>query len=278
FENLAVRPSGKLLLTSVVSSVLHTLDPASPNATLEEVYTFSNSTGLTGIVEYQPDVYAVVASTLNLTTRRADPGSVAVWRIDLTCTPAAATRLAVVPQSALLNGLSAVPGAPHLVLAADSYLGAVYAIDMRTGAARVALQDAAMAPGAPAPALGINGLRVRGGALYFTNSERGTFARVPLAVHDRLVRQAGGVEVLGTVQPAAGQFDDFAMDCEGRTWIATPPGALTLVFPQANATWGQEVAVGDTDGSDSVFTEPTSAAFGRVENKEDKILYVTTSG
>ncbi|KAJ7462546.1 hypothetical protein FB451DRAFT_1266958 [Mycena latifolia] len=61
-ENLAVRPSSKLLITSTQSPTLYTLDPTAANATLDEVYTFPNANGLTGIAEYRPDVYAVVAS------------------------------------------------------------------------------------------------------------------------------------------------------------------------------------------------------------------------
>ncbi|KAJ7478396.1 hypothetical protein FB451DRAFT_1241923 [Mycena latifolia] len=280
-ENIGVRPSGKLLLTSVLSPTLHTLDPAKGNATLDEVYTFPNSTCLTGIAEYAPDVYALVASNLNITTRRAEPGSVAIWRLDFSAKHFTVTRIAMIPQSTLINGLSTVPGAPDLVLAADSAIGAAYEINMRTGAVRVAIQDTALAPHAPAPALGINGLRVRGNALYFTNSALQTFARVPLSMGPRGIHKAGAVQVLGTVQsplPAGkAAFDDFALDCAGRAWVTMHPGALTLLFPLANGTWAQENAAGDPAGSYAVFTEPTLAAFGRAEG-EEKMLYVVTGG
>ncbi|KAJ7448511.1 hypothetical protein FB451DRAFT_1411256 [Mycena latifolia] len=165
------------------------------------------------------------------------------------------------PTSLILtSGLSAVPGAPDLVLAADSAIGAAYQINMRTGTP---------------PALGINGLHVRGGALYFTNWDRGTFARVPISVGAGGVEPAGRVEVLGAVQsPAVGAlFHDFS-DRAGRAWVTMHPGALTLLFPCANGTWGQENAAGDPAGNSAVFTDPTSAAFGRREGQE-KIMYVT---
>ncbi|KAJ7089086.1 hypothetical protein C8R44DRAFT_892467 [Mycena epipterygia] len=235
---------------------------------LDEVYTFPNATALTGIVEYQPDVYAVVTSALNLTTRREDLGSVFIWRVDFTSKIPVATRIAGIPQSTVINGLSSVPGHPDLVLAADSVIGAAYEITMSTGAVRIAIQDAAMAPGAPAPTLGINGLHVRGG----------TFARVPIAVGSKGVRRAGAVEILGTIEPAGPthQYDDFAIDGEGRAWVTAHPGALTLFSPRANGTWAQENAAGDPEGSHAVFTEPTAAAFGRGVN--ETTLYVTTEG
>ncbi|KAJ7668172.1 hypothetical protein B0H17DRAFT_950057 [Mycena rosella] len=275
-ENIAVRPSGKLLLNSVASPTLHTLDPAAPNATLEEVYTFPNSTGLTGIVEYQPELYALVSSVINLTTRRAALGSVAIWRVDFTSKTPAATQIVGIPESTVINGLSVVPGNPDLILASDSNIGAVYEINMRTGTARIAIQDSTMTPGAPEPAHGINGLHVRNGFLYFANTQRGTFSRVPLAVQRGAVLQAGAVQVLGSVQDAVEEYDDFALDGEGHAWVATHPGALTLYSSLANGTWTQETAAGDPEGNYAVFTEPTSAAFGR--GGCEKILYVTTGG
>ncbi|KAJ7909662.1 hypothetical protein B0H13DRAFT_2013814 [Mycena leptocephala] len=244
FENIAVRPCSKLLLTSPISPTLHTLDPSAANATFDAVYTFPNATSLFGIIEYQPDVYAVVvANGSNIVqTHRVNLGSVAIWRVDFRVrskTPIA-TRIAGIPHSTLINGLSSVPGHPDC-----------------TGAVRIAIQDAAMAPGAPAPALGLNGLHIHGSALYFTNSQQGTFARVPIAVGSKGVSKAGAVQVLGIVEPSGQphRYDDFTFDADGRAW---------------------ENAAGDPEGSYAVFTEPTSAVFGRGVN--EKILYVPTEG
>ncbi|KAJ7478400.1 hypothetical protein FB451DRAFT_1241930 [Mycena latifolia] len=277
---LPTQLSGKLLLTSVISPTLNILDPASTNATLVEVHTFPNCTGLAGIIEYAPDVYAVVASTLDTTTRRAVPESNVIWGIDFTADPAAVKRIAGIPDGTL-NGLSTVPGAPALILVADSALGAAYQINVHTGAVRTAVQDAALAPDAPTVALGINGLHVRAGELYFTNSALQTFARVSISVDAVGVHQAGAVQVLGTVQstqPASvAFFDDFALDSTGRAWVATHPGSLTLSFQFANGTWAQETVAGDPDASNAVFMDPTATAFGRRKG-EDKMLYVVTLG
>ncbi|KAJ6544193.1 hypothetical protein B0H19DRAFT_1267492 [Mycena capillaripes] len=112
--------------------------------------------------------------------------------------------------------------------AADS----AYEVNVRTGAVRVLIQDAAMAPpapDAPPPALGINGLHIRTELLYFTSSQLGTFSRVPLG--------GGAVEVLGP-----GAYDDFTFDREGRAWVTTNPGAMTLFTRLKNGTWEQEIA------------------------------------
>ncbi|KAJ7203833.1 hypothetical protein GGX14DRAFT_343328, partial [Mycena pura] len=259
-ENLAVRPSSKLLITSTMSSTLYTLDPTAANATLDEVVTFPDANCLTGIAEYRPDVYAVVASVLNTTSVTAVPGSVVIWSLDLTSGgPPTTRRAARIPQSVLANGLSVVPGDPDLVLAADSVLGLAFEVNVRTGAVRVLIQDAAMTPigpSGPPPALGINGLHVRAGVLYFTNSQRGTFSRVPLG--------GGAVQELGT-----GEFDDFTLDDAGRAWVATNPGALTRFTRLKNGTWDEEIVV------NTVLNGPSSAAFGRDGARETKILYMT---
>ncbi|KAJ7051032.1 hypothetical protein C8F01DRAFT_671023 [Mycena amicta] len=282
-ENIAVRASSQLLITSTVSPTLHTLDPHTPNATLNALYTFPNATGLTGIAEYAPDVFAVVASVLNATSRTEEPGSVVIWRVDFTAHsygPATQPIANVTPT----NGLSAVPGLSEIILTADSADGAVYAVNMRSGDVSLVIRDVLLAPTATAT-LGINGLHVHEGFLYATNSGRGTFLRVPLAVRlgKGLVHATGPLEVIGVLQNGAPSnshgFDDFAFDKKGRAWVTVHPGSLALFTPQKNGSWVQENAAGDPEGSDAVFVEPTAAAFGRgggVVGKEK--LYVTTAG
>jgi hypothetical protein len=262
-ENIAVRPSSKLLITSVLAPTLYTLDPTAANATLDVVHTFPNANCLTGIAEYRPDVYAISSSERNATSTLEALGSIVIWSLDLTSGgPPAPRRAARIPQSMHINGLSTVPGHPDLLFAADSILGAAYEVNMRTGAVRVLIQGAAMAPGVPGGPIGINGLHVRAGLLYFTNSQLKTFSRVPLG--------GGAVELL-----APGAYDDFTFDSEGRAWVTTSPGALTLFTRLKNGTWEQEIVVGDAAGS-TVLNGPSSAAFGRDGARETKILYVTT--
>ncbi|KAF7343618.1 hypothetical protein MSAN_01982400 [Mycena sanguinolenta] len=260
-ENLAVRPSSKLLITSTAFPTLFTLDPTAANPTLDEVFTFPNASALTGIAEYRPDVYAIAAFVFNSTSIMAAPGSVAIWSLDFASggTPTA-RRAARIPQSILPNGLSTVPGQPDLVLVADSILGEAFEVNVRTGAVRVLIQDVTMTPigpNGPAPPLGIDGLHVHDGLLYFTNAQRQTFSRVPLV--------NGTVETL-----ASGEFDDFTFDTEGRVWVATDPGGLTLFTPLKNGTFEQKLVV------DTVLNGTSSAAFGRNGARETKTLYVTT--
>jgi hypothetical protein len=78
-DNIAVRASSDLLLTSFTSPTLFTFDPKSTNGTLALVHTFRNATTLTGITEYRPGVFAVLSSALNATTSTMNLGSVFLW-------------------------------------------------------------------------------------------------------------------------------------------------------------------------------------------------------
>ncbi|KAJ7155321.1 hypothetical protein C8R46DRAFT_1196794 [Mycena filopes] len=278
-ENIAVRSTSQLLLTSVAAPTLFTLDPTASNSTLTPVHTFPNATSLTGIAEYRPGVFALIASTTNSTTRRTSPGSISIWSIDLTV-PAStrvlpARLIASLPSALSANGLTAMPHHPDILLAADSVAGAIWQVNTQSGGVRLAVQDASMAPGLPPPALGVNGVHARAGYLYFANSAKGSFARVKLAEHGGNITAAGAVETLATL--GAGQSpDDFALDARGRAWVAVHPGALALVAPISEGNWTVETVVGNANGTDAGINQPTSAAFGRGDEVQEGILYVTT--
>ncbi|KAJ7018811.1 hypothetical protein C8F04DRAFT_1277127 [Mycena alexandri] len=256
-ENIAVRNTSHLLLTSAASPTLFTLDPTTTNGTLDSVHTFPNATGLLGITEYRPGVFALVASILNVTTRRAEPGSIAIWNVDFNAKNPVVRILAAVPEALLGNGLTVFPGDTGILLLGDS--------------------DPSMQFTVPNGG-GINGLHVQGDYLHFTNSDQSTFSRVALTAHDGNVAAAGVVQTLATIQ--TGTPDDFALDKQGRAWVTVHPGALTLLSPPGGlnhtGTWSQVTVAGNAEGTDAGLNQPTSAAFGRGDVVQEQILYVTT--
>ncbi|KAJ6572206.1 hypothetical protein B0H19DRAFT_936171 [Mycena capillaripes] len=281
-ENIAVRATSELLLTSVASPTLFALDPNTTNGTLTSFHTFPNATSLTGITEYQPGFFAVAASMINTTTRRAIPGTSVIWSVSVNARSPIVRALCTLSGNASANGLTSIPGVPDIILSADSNAGAVWQINARMGSAHLVIQDATMLPNAPPPALGINGLHVRVADatlyLYFSNSAQGTFSRVALRMQSGNVVPAGTVEALGSIQPSGQQQapDDFALDVEGRAWVAVHPSALAVLSPPANGSgnWTQLTAIGNAGGTDAGLMQPTSAAFGR--GSQAQTLYVTT--
>ncbi|KAF7345133.1 hypothetical protein MSAN_01889400 [Mycena sanguinolenta] len=275
-ENIAVRNSSDLLLTSVFSPTLFTLNSNVINGTLNPVHTFPNATSLTGITEYLPGVFAVAASVTNTTTRESVPGSTIVWSVDFNGQSPAVQPLAQLPGNASANGLTSISSPTSnkaLVLAADSEVGAIWQINASTGDTNLVIQDASMLPNAPPPALGINGVHVdlASRSLFFTNSAQGTFSRLAFRMENGNVTPVGGVETMANIL-STGQPDDFALDRQGRAWVAVHPGALVLLSPSKNAgNLTQITAVGNAQGTDPELEQPTSAAFG-----PGNILYVTT--
>ncbi|KAJ6475607.1 hypothetical protein C8R45DRAFT_834474 [Mycena sanguinolenta] len=281
-ENVAGRTASDLLLTSVFSPTLFTLNSNVINGTLDPVHTFPNSTSLTGITEYLPGVFAVASSITNTTTRQSAPDSTVIWSVDFNGQSPVVQPLAQLPGNASANGLTFIrspTSSEALVLAADSQAGVIRQINLVTGDTRVVIQDASMLPDGPPPALGINGVHVDQAScsLYFSTSAQGTFSRVAFRVEDGNVVPVGAVGILANIL-STGQPDDFALDREGRAWVAVHPGALVLVSPPkhqaGNST--QLTVVGNAEGSDPGLVQPTSAAFGR--GKMENILYVTTGG
>ncbi|KAJ7189364.1 hypothetical protein GGX14DRAFT_408873 [Mycena pura] len=95
------------------------LDPTAPNGTLTSVFTFRNSTSLTGIAELNKDVFAVTDNT----TRSTVPGSVAIWHVNFTGgVPGvpSVTPLAVLTQ-ALSECAKNMRVDPHLDLKLDAH-------------------------------------------------------------------------------------------------------------------------------------------------------------
>jgi hypothetical protein len=271
-EQIAVRSNSHILLTSESVPTLFTLNPLliSPNASV--LYTFPNATGLSGITEISPDVFALVSGVWDLVNTRAT--SLNIWTIDLCPRSPVIKHVTAIVNSTIFNGIAAIPGT-DLVLAADSALGAVWRVNIRTGAYGIAFSDSLLAPLGTDPGtnLGINGIRVsaNGKWVYFANSAQGFFGRVPIS---RCGEKVGNVEVIASVGIPTGvagvHFDDFALDGEDKAWIATHPSDVIEVQV------GKGI-VADIQNS-TLLLNPTSAAFGRGAERERRTLYVTNGG
>ncbi|KAI1403494.1 hypothetical protein F4819DRAFT_450978 [Hypoxylon fuscum] len=271
-ENLHVLPNGTLLLTTMKSSTghLYTLDPKAPEPKAKLVTSFdSNVTALTGIAPLSPygdDLYAVSGGLH--TSFAFERGSMSVYIVSLKT--GTVVDSIPVPDTATMNGMAALPHHPHLLLTADSIGGRILSIDTRTRKVDVLLEDSVLGPDANnsssgIPPIGINGLRVRGDYLYFTNSNRGTLVRIRIDQHGSPI---GKPEVLARSPDALQIYDDFTFDNEGNAYLAVHSTAIFKVTPDGVQT----VFAGG--GSDSIFKEPTSVALAN----DGKSIYVSTGG
>lgn len=257
------------------TALLYTLDPKAAAPQAQPVATFdSRVTALTGISplpERSPgeELYAVSGGLH--TSFAFERGSMAVHIVSI---PDGKVIDSIpVPDTATMNGMAALPRHPHILLSADSIDGRILTIDTQKREAGVLLQDDVLSPSAshnasyPVPPIGINGLRVRGDFLYFTNSSRGTFVRMRIDEHGRRV---GGFEVLARSPDPAHIYDDFTLDRAGNAYIATHSSSIFKVTPGGVQT----LLVGDGDEFAQLLAEPTSAALAH----DGKSIYVSNGG
>ena len=260
-ENLALRSNGQILVTLVTSPQIYQVDPTRAQPA-KLVHTFPGYLGLLGITEVQPDVFYVVAGNFSTVTFESTPGSYSVFEVDLATyasgTQAAVSKIADFPESNTLNGMTTLDSCN--VLIADSGLGAVWKLNVDTGATCKVISDPLMDPNpaAGAPPLGINGVQVKNSTLYFTNTDQAIYASIPINTEGTAT---GPAETLTTNIVSV---DDFGFAPTGIQLFAgnselrrVPPGG------------------GDVD---AVSDNPLFAGSTAVKINEKVVAFVTTNG
>ncbi|KAJ5111995.1 hypothetical protein N7532_000040 [Penicillium argentinense] len=270
-DNIVLRPDGNLLLTRLDAPEVWLVDTTSGNATL--AHSFANATSCFGIAEIDDDVFAVVVGNFSTKTYAPTPGSFSVQKLDFkkinassderVLSAAAVSHIAALPEAQALNGMTSFTKDSHLVLIADSPKGAVWKVNTETGEYAVALNDTTMMPAkGQALPLGINGLKLVDGYVYYSSTTRMEFCRVKVNEEAKAV---GDYEVI-----ASGFLpDNMDVAPDGTAYIATDPqNSVVRVTP-----YGQISLVAGGQLS-TEMPGPTSCRL----TEDRKTLYVGTSG
>lgn len=271
-ENLAVRPNGWLLpiLSLGTSPLLNQLDPATGELRL--VHDFSSAGNcIQGITEVLPDLFVVDALTCNTTALTCTQGSVSAWTVDFRNSGHSFRHQAVprvrkvadFPKAGFLNGMATLDPHAGLVLIADSFKGGIWLLNIWTGATSLLFTDLSMSAHV-ADSTGINGIRVRHGELYFTNSALATFNRIPIDPHTGMKTGNATVIASGLSGP-----DDFEVDLRR--------GVAYVCNGIADELLGIPLGGGQVDLVASL-TGPTSARWADGSGIEGPKLYVSTVG
>jgi hypothetical protein len=264
-ENLHFRSNGRLLLSSISSGDLFTMDPAAPAPAAKAVVSCTGSTGLSGIATIGPDLFAVSGGIHG--SFRFDDMHVYVVSLPENSDSGVVLDRISVPDAIGLNGMAALPATPRVVLSADSHGSCIYRINTLTRVVDIAIADPLLGHG-PTFKMGINGLKVFNGYAYFTNSGQGFFGRVK--INDDGSR-AGEIEIIARLsgEPGIGHaFDDFTLDAEGNAYVTLHLNEIVRITPDGTQT---TFAGG---GKSNIFKGPTSA----VTALDGKSIYVGTGG
>lgn len=257
-ENIGITSYGHLLLNTNSAPQTYLLNPHASNPIASLVAAYPDASICLGIAEIAHDVFAVVVG--NWTSNfEGVPGSFSIWSLDVANPNEPKSKLITkVPEAHALNGMTTVNGAPNLVLVADSMLGAVWSVNVETGAYTKVIEDQLLANTTEIP-IGINGLHAIDHTLYFTNTAQGLFGKV------NITKQGTATGSLATiVEDVLGDdFDDFAFGSQGNAFIANHPDTIVGVTRS-----GMKFPVAKVSG-------PTSAVFAKAGGA-DCVLYVPT--
>lgn len=220
-ENIAVAPDGSAYVTFAAARqiaritprgstrILATLPAPADGGIHTPVLGFALTTGI--VRSHDGTLYFLYATgTADLT---------GVWRLRPGGAP---HRIAALPAAGLPNGLALDPRT-HTLNVTDSVLGTISSVPTTGGTPRTW----STAPELSSTGfLGANGLKIRNGALWATNLDRGTVLRIPILRDGR----AGPVQTRAT---GLAGIDDFVFTGHGDQILAAlnGPGEVALVQP-----------------------------------------------
>jgi hypothetical protein len=272
-ENLAVMRNGSILVTELTKPrlwLLHPFQDSEPTL----IHEFSGYLGLLGVVETDPDVFAVVSGNFSLEVPTSYPGTYSSWTVDMKgdTNPANVkiSKIADIPQASFLNGISYLGKSQNALLHADSTLGVVFRQDIDSGKTVVAIEDPLMKKCSPDVLEGINGMKIYDGHVYFSNSDCGFLARLP--IHANGTAMGPSSIIAYSDKPKFFIYDDFAVDVNGDIYAAA--GNENII--QRVSRNGRKTHVAGSLNTTEV-AEPTALAFGRTM-EDTNVVYVTTGG
>ncbi|SPN96473.1 uncharacterized protein DNG_00001 [Cephalotrichum gorgonifer] len=276
-ENIAVRPNGDLLATLLepTPDIIIVRSPSSRQPKTEVLTSIPALTRLLGITEvstgkHGKETYVIVG----------DNGSQSCSAYAVTFgrgrhrKPTVSKIIDFDADTTFVNGLTSIPGIDNAILVGDS-AGRVGYLNLSAGTFDpFAFDYPALKPDNSADLkIGVNGIKISDGYLYFSNFNLLTLSRIAItpqgypAPHadTELVADLATIGVIG--------LDDFAFDKHGNIYL-TSNIDNKLVYVEVSTGKSTVVVGGDLE---MTVAGDTAAAFGR-GHSDSEMLYVVTAG
>lgn len=262
-ENLAIRPNGHVLVTTLTSPDLYLIDPFHAGRSVL-VHSFPDHLCLLGIAELQPDVFYVIAGNYSQKTNANPPGAWDVYSVDMRAPGPKISLSGHFPDAILLNGMAVLNSSAGFLLVGDAGAGIVYRLNVHTGAIAVVMDDPLMKPPSGGP-VGIDGLQIRHSQLYWTNAGQGLLIKTPLSA-DGTAAGPSMILMKGL------EMDDLALATTGDAFLA-------VTYRNEIVKWSNGGDRGGTviRSSEGKLVGPTACKFGRTL-QDSHMLYVSTNG
>lgn len=283
-ENLAIRSNGEVLATRMDIPILYQVNHLTGAAVQVATWDPTQYAGALGISETTEDVfYVILAALFDQETFVKTSGVNTIFKVDMNSfaldsagqieTNATVSLLTEIPGADFLNGMATLNDS-HIYVS-DAYSGIIYLVDTCTGVYRVAVNDTLAkfsVDGEPAATnLGSNGVKVRDGYLYWTNTNRGFLARIPVGKNGL---PTGSSAIVATNVPKP---DDFQFRSDGTVFITQ--NQQDTLSEATGVEAGKSVTAVVIAGSNTstILAGVTSPKFGRTSNDSNR-LYLSTSG
>ncbi|KAF5664354.1 hypothetical protein FHETE_7111 [Fusarium heterosporum] len=282
-ESLIVRSNGDLLMTQMwPSATVYTIpNPAACNPKIGKLISIPSIHGILGIDRVplgsgKPETFVVVGSN-STDVGKLTPGTFEAWILQFNHRRhEAKVKVKKISdmskRSAFLNGVVSIPGVSEAVLVSDSIAGLVGRLDLSTGyfdtSAFIFQEMAPISNGA----FGINGIKIRGGHLYWTNSNAAKIYRVAITSQGFLVEGANP-QLVADLSKDVSFLDDFDFDTKGNIYAASNFDNSVVLADSKSGKWN--TVVGGIH--EMTVAGSTAVAFGNGKRGKKK-MFVATSG
>jgi hypothetical protein len=273
-ENIVQRPNGELLITRLdAPAVVELLNPFDVKPAPKTLYTFPQANATSGIAQIAPDAYAIAVGNFSFRSGGV-PDTWTVWTFDLSSEVPRFRKLADIPGSAHINGMTYLPDAPNAggVLIGDDMAGVIYRVDITTSKVTLAVNNTYTAPikDPNYGAVGVNGIHVRDSMLYYVNLS----IFVKMLIHPDGTPAGEPVIITRRKEPTnILNFDDFTLRGD-KAYLVTSSGNSILQVDLDGKGDGVIIAGGLNS---TAIAEPTVCILGRTPKDMDT-LYLLTGG